>query len=218
MRPFLIGIAGPSCSGKTDFAKALALSLPGAAVIVPLDSYYRRLDHLTYAERCQVNFDHPDALDWPLIVEHVERLARGERIEEPVYLFDQHTRAARAQTILPAPYTLLEGLFTLHSERVRNLLGLKIYISTRDEVCFERRKRRDVEERGRTLESVEWQYNTTVRSMAAEYVLPTRRWADVVVSGEEPIARGLSNVHHYLGTLPGGSSAPQMATDGGNAG
>src|SRR5579883_2554072 len=81
MRPFLIGIAGPSCSGKTDFAKALALSLPGAAVIVPLDSYYRRLDHLTYAERCQVNFDHPDALDWPLIVEHVSGWpgARGSR-------------------------------------------------------------------------------------------------------------------------------------------
>ena len=201
MRPFLIGIAGPSCSGKTEIARALGRTLPAETITVSLDSYYLPLDHLALAERTRANFDHPDSLDWPLIIQHVAQLARGETIEEPVYLFDEYTRAAQSRRVRPARFVIVEGLLALHHEQVRERLTVKLFVSTPDELCFARRKQRDVAERGRTLESVERQYRATVRPMAAEFVLPTRRWADLVVSGEQHLERSLEQVHEHLGSL-----------------
>lgn len=185
MNPLLIGIAGPSCSGKSELARRLAAAL--AAPILALDSYYLPLDHLTWEERARTNFDEPAALDEDLLASHLAALARGETIEKPVYDFARHTRAARSEPVAPAAFLIVEGLFTLHWPAVRSALALSVYVEACDEVCFRRRLDRDVRERGRTPQSVREQYDATVRPMAERYILPQRRHAAIVVSGEQPL-------------------------------
>jgi uridine kinase len=198
MRPFLIGIAGRSGAGKSEIARQLGAWLPGKTEAVSLDSYYWAMDHVPLAERGNVNFDHPDSLDWPLIVEHIEALSRGEMIAEPIYIFATHTRAVEKRPVMPSRYVILEGLFTLHDARVRDRLDAKIYIETPDEVCFERRKVRDIVERGRTAESVEKQYASTVRPMAEQFVSPTSQYADLVLRGDMPLAETIAVVKAFL--------------------
>ena len=156
------------------------------------------MDHLPFEERCRVNFDHPDSLDWNLIRRDVDRLTRGETILEPVYLFDQHTRAKEVRRVEPAEYVLVEGLFTFHDEHVRNLLDARIFVYAPDEVCLERRIARDTVQRGRTRESVLQQYAATVRPMAEQFVLPTRDFADLVVSGLKPLEQSWAAVQQLL--------------------
>jgi uridine kinase len=187
-RPYLIGIAGPSCSGKSSLAKALCLALPEPASILTLDSYYLPLDHLPLNERDRCNFDQPDALEWDLIVAHVRQLARGEVANQPVYLFDQHTRASAVRCIQATPFVILEGLLALYDQRVREELHTRIFVNAPDQLCFERRRRRDVAERGRTPASVWQQYNETVRPMAKQFILPTQAYADVVIDGDQPLS------------------------------
>jgi uridine kinase len=198
MQPVLIGIAGPSGAGKSELANALRRRLPEPVAVVSLDSYYRSLTHMCFEERAQYNFDHPDALEWPLIVEDVRRMARGEAIEEPVYLFERHARAAQTRRVEPAPYVLLEGLFALYHEQVRERLAARIFVEAPDEVCLDRRIARDTVERGRTREGVIQQYQRTVRPMARQYLLPTRQFADLVVSGESPIEHSVEAVCQLL--------------------
>jgi uridine kinase len=196
--PFLIGIAGPSCAGKTEVARALTGALPGRTVLVALDSYYRPLGHLPLEERELRNFDHPDALDWDLIVADVRKLARGEAIDQPVYLFDQHTRATWSMRIDPAEFIIIEGLFTLYDPRVRTELDASFFVNAPDETCFDRRRQRDIHERGRTLDSVCRQYAETVRPMAEQYVIPTREHAEVVLDGCAPLAESVAKVLAHL--------------------
>lgn len=185
MATTIIGIGGPSGSGKSTLAAHLCKALaPARAEIITLDSYYFPLDHLTPAERASRNFDHPDSLDWALIAQHLAALLRGEAIEEPIYRFDLHTRDARTRRVEPAPYVLIEGILALHDASLRALMHRKVYIDTQDPQCLTRRLRRDIAERGRTAESVEAQYEQTVRPMAEQFVWPSRQWADLVVSGE----------------------------------
>lgn len=198
MKPILIGIAGRSGAGKSEIARQLASWLPGNPQVVSLDSYYYAMDNVPLEERGKTNFDHPDALDWPLIVSHVEALARGEAIEEPIYIFATHTRATETKVIRPAKYVILEGLFTLHDERVRQKLGAKIFIETPDGVCYERRKERDVIERGRTVPDIERQYSSTVRPMAEQFVVPTSQHADLVLRGDLPLAETVAIVKAFL--------------------
>ncbi len=198
MKPFLIGIAGRSGAGKSEIARQLAGWLPGNPPVVSLDSYYFAMDHVPLEERGKTNFDHPDSLDWALIEQHVAALARGESIEEPIYIFAAHTRAAETKPIRASRYIILEGLFTLHDERVRRHLGAKIFIETPDGVCYERRKERDVVERGRTVTDIDLQYNSTVRPMAAQYVVPTSQYADLVLRGDVPLAETVSIVKAFL--------------------
>lgn len=195
----LIGIAGPSGSGKTALARKLEAALPGETSIVSLDSYYRELSHLSLDERTHVNFDHPDSLDWPLFLDHLDRIGRGEAIPEPVYRFDQHNRAPDVTWVEPADWVLIEGILVLHREDVRARLELKVYVETPDELCLRRRIDRDTAERGRTTESVHWQYARTVRPMAAEFVWPQRHVADVTVSGQEPFDASVARVLGALG-------------------
>jgi uridine kinase len=197
-KPCVIGIAGPSGAGKSELARLLARELPGGAAQVSLDSYYRPMDHLTLDERAHVNFDHPDSLDWDLIRRDVDRLARGESILEPVYMFDQHTRANEVRRVDPGRFVILEGLFVLYDEQVRSRLSASIFVDARPEVCLERRICRDVVERGRTRESVLEQYARTVAPMAAQYLLPTRRFADLVVSGENPLDESWAAIRPLL--------------------
>ncbi len=190
MNPYLIGIAGPSCSGKTELARKWATALSGAPIL-SLDSYYHALDHLSLEERATCNFDHPDALDWLLIVQHVRELAQAHPVEEPVYLFDKHTRSTQSRRVVPGDFVILEGLFTLHHPEVRNLLKASVFVKTSDEECYRRRLVRDIAERGRTEECVRKQYESTVRPMAEAFVLPTSMHAHITIAGDQPLEDAL---------------------------
>src|SRR5690242_1470601 len=187
MRAHIIGIAGPSSSGKTELSRQLAIRLPGTS-IVSLDSYYRGMEDIPLVERKKVNFDHPDALDWELLHEHLQAIAAGRAFEEPVYSFADYARTAETKRIEPSEFLIVEGLFVMYWPELRGMLDTKVYVQTDPAVCFERRLRRDVAERGRTPESVREQYERTVRPSAEWFVYPTRKHADLVVSGEEPLA------------------------------
>ncbi len=187
MQPYLIGIAGPSGAGKSELARYLSRRLQGRSAELSLDAYYLPMDHLPFEQRVKVNFDHPNALDWDLIRRDVDRLSRGEAILEPVYRFDQHTRAREVRRVDAAEYVIIEGLFALHDAHVRSLLDARIFVDAPEEVCLSRRIARDTVERGRTRESVLQQYAETVRPMGERYVLPTREFADLIVSGETPL-------------------------------
>jgi uridine kinase len=176
----------------------LAGALPGRVEIVSLDSYYHPLDHLTPDERATRNFDHPDSLDWDLLVSDLRALRSGECIDEPVYRFDLHTRAARSRTVCPDRFVIIEGILALHREDVRGMMDLTVFIETADTECYRRRMDRDTSERGRTAESVEQQYTATVRPMAARYVWPTREHALVVVSGQQPVGQAVIEVLRWL--------------------
>ena len=187
-KPYLIGIAGGSCSGKTLLAARLVERLPeNSAVVLTLDSYYRDLSHLEPAERARWNFDLPEALDRDLLVRQLRALAQGETIDRPEYDFTAHTRAQHTVRVEPRDFILVEGLFVLYWEDVRDLMDAKVFIEVADAVCLERRKARDVRERGRTEASVCEQYATTVRPMYERYCAPTAQFADIVLNGEDPI-------------------------------
>jgi uridine kinase len=188
MTPHIIGIAGPSSSGKTELAKHLVLELPGTAV-VSLDSYYRGMEEIPLPERKKVNFDHPDALDWELLHEHLQMMACGHAFREPVYSFAAYARTEATRFIAPSEFMIVEGLFVLYWPELRSMLDTKVYVETDPGVCFQRRLARDVAERGRTPESVREQYEKTVRPSAEWFVYPTQKYADLMVSGEEPFGK-----------------------------
>jgi uridine kinase len=186
MRPYFIGVAGPSCSGKSYLARHLARKLNGA--LFPLDSYYRVLDHLSLEQRAQYNFDAPEALDCGLLLRHARQLHKGESIALPVYDFTSHSRTVDTVALAPRPFVIFEGLFALYWEGLRTLLGTKVFVDLDEERCLERRIERDVRERGRTRESVLQQYRTMVAPMARVYVYPARAHADILVQGDDEIA------------------------------
>ena len=195
-KPYLIGIAGTSGAGKTYLATHLASTLH--ASVLALDRYHRDLSHLPMEQRTGVNFDAPDALDRELLVEQIASLSNGETVGLPVYDFATHTRTSRTEVWRPAEVVIIEGLFTLHWPSLRDLLGTKVFVELSDEVCLTRRQVRDVRERGRTPESVVEQYTTTVAPMALRYVCPTIVYADIVVSGADPIGDSVSRIlEHY---------------------
>jgi uridine kinase len=182
MKPFLIGIAGGTGSGKTTVARRIYQSLHlDSAAFIDYDSYYKELGHLSIEERQRINFDHPDSLDTPLLVEHLERLMAGEAIEKPVYDFTRHTRAPETVPVQPRDVVLVDGILLFADATLREMFDLKIFVDTEADVRFIRRLRRDLEERGRSLESVIEQYLKTVRPMHFEFVEPTKRYADIIL-------------------------------------
>jgi uridine kinase len=201
----IIAIAGPSCAGKTELAKYLSRRL--TAPILPLDAYYRDLAFLPLERRCQFNFDIPESVDHALLLEHVTALAAGRSIKRPVYDFTIHTRAPVAETVKPGRCVIVEGLFALHWDDIRTLAGTKVFVDAPDDVCFARRQVRDVLERGRTAESVLKQYAEIVRPMAELYVRPTRRFADLVVSGEVPLEQSAAAVLDRINSQPSAAGA-----------
>ena len=193
MSAHIIGVAGPSSSGKSELARQLAERLPGTA-IVSLDSYYRGMEEIPLEERKKVNFDHPDSLDWELLHEHLVAIANGRAFDEPVYSFADYARTTETRRIEPTEFLIVEGLFVLYWPELRKMLDTKVYVQTDAAVCFERRLSRDVAERGRTPESVREQYERTVRPSAEWFVYPTEKYADLRVSGEEPFERSTAAV------------------------
>jgi uridine kinase len=181
-RPFVIGIAGGSGSGKTTVARRIYESLHlDAAVFLDQDSYYQDLGHLSLDERRQVNFDHPDSLDNDLLIAHIEALARGEPIEKPTYDFRRHTRMRETVRVEPRAVVMVDGILLFTERRLRVLFDLKIFVDTEGDVRFIRRLRRDIEERGRSMENVIEQYLSTVRPMHFEFVEPSKRYADIIL-------------------------------------
>jgi uridine kinase len=178
----LIGIAGASGSGKTLVAHTLYKQL-GTEKVVNLqeDSYYKDLAHLPFEERVKFNFDHPDAFDHELLRKHISLLLKGKTIEHPVYDFTTHTRKKETRKVGPHEIVILEGILILAIPELRELMDIKIYIDTPADICFIRRLQRDIDERGRSVESVIKQYQETVRPMYMQFVEPSKRYADIII-------------------------------------
>jgi len=195
-KPYLIGVAGPSCAGKTELSRGLAAQLP--AIVLPLDCYYVDLAGHPMEERARFNFDEPEALDHVLFVRHVRALSAGLAIERPVYDFATHTRTSKVELVLPARFIVVEGLFVLYWDEVRPPLRTKVFVDLPDETCLQRRIIRDVNERGRTPASVRRQFAETVQPMAALHVRPTRAFADLVIAGDNPIQQSVDTVIAHI--------------------
>jgi uridine kinase len=209
MQPYLIGIAGPSCSGKSEVSRRLGRILRAPTLV--LDHYYRDLKYIGFEERLKTNFDHPDSLDSEFLRDHVRALKEGRSIEQPTYDFKQHIRAAATETIHSAQFVLVEGLFALHWPEIRDLLDLKIYIEAEHDVCLTRRIFRDVRERGRTEASVREQYESTVREMCNCYVAPTKAYADLTLSGVAPVKQSVYTILIYIAGHLGDPSLSNLA-------
>ncbi len=181
-KPYVIGIAGGTGSGKTTFSRELVASLmTNQIVYISHDSYYRDLSDLPFSERVKVNFDHPDSLETDLLIKHLEALCRGESVDIPVYDFVQHTRKQEVEHIEPKPVILIEGILIFAVKELRDLMDMKIFVDTDADIRFMRRLTRDIQERGRSLESVCNQYINVVRPMHDAFVEPSKLYADIIV-------------------------------------
>ena len=182
MKPLIIGIAGGSGSGKSTVARKVAESLDGAsAAFLDMDAYYRNFAHLPMEERRRVNWDHPDAFDHELLAQQLARLIEGEAIEKPVYDFVTHSRSARTERVEPADVIVIDGILLFVDEQVRNLCDVKVFVDTDADIRLIRRIRRDMNKRGRPLETILEQYLSTVQPMHLQFVEPSKRYADVIV-------------------------------------
>jgi len=183
MKPnILIGIAGGSGSGKTLVAQRIFDELGSdKVIIIQQDSYYKDLSHLSLAERQKQNFDHPNAFDHKLLLAHLKDLLAGKSIDQPVYDFTIHTRRKETTHIGGHVIIVLEGILILHDPELRELMDIKIYVDTDDDIRLIRRIRRDVNERGRSLDSILDQYENSVRPMHLQFIEPTKRYADIIV-------------------------------------
>jgi len=178
----VIGVAGGTASGKTTVVQAI-LDRVGRERIAHIqhDSYYKDLSHLPLEQRRQFNFDHPNALDTELLIQHVRELRQGHSVEVPTYDFASYCRLPHTRTVHPQPVVILDGILILSEAALRELIDIKIYVDTDADLRLIRRMERDVTERGRTVESVIQQYLSTVRPMHLEFVEPSKRYADVII-------------------------------------
>jgi uridine kinase len=182
VKPLLIGIAGGTGSGKSTVARRVAEALHGVSVVsLDMDAYYRSLTHLTLEQRRHVNWDHPDAFDFDLLLAHLESLVARRGIDKPVYDYVSHLRSEHTVHVEPADVVVIDGILLFVDPRVRALCDLKVYVDTDADVRLVRRIRRDMRTRGRPLDEILEQYVTTVRPMHLEFVEPTKQLADVVV-------------------------------------
>lgn len=195
-RPIIIGVTGGSGSGKTSVSRAILNHFPEHSIMMlEHDSYYKDQSHLEFEERLKTNYDHPFAFDTDLLIEHLEVLLNYETIEKPVYDYVHHTRSEETVIQEPRDVIILEGILILEDERLRNMMDIKVYVDTDDDIRIIRRIKRDIEERGRTLDSVIDQYLTVVKPMYHQFIEPTKRYADVVVpeGGKNHVAIDLIN-------------------------
>lgn len=177
-----IGICGGTGSGKTTITNRLTEALSEDSVLLlQQDHYYKDTPHLPLDERAKQNFDHPESVDTQLLISHVRALREGQAIERPVYDFTQHRRVLATVHLEPRPALIVEGILIFENPALRNLCDIKIFVDTEADLRFIRRLRRDIRERGRTVESVIDQYMATVRPMHMEFVEPSKRYADVII-------------------------------------
>ena len=191
MKPVVIGVAGGTGSGKTTVVREIVRRLgPEDVAVVQHDSYYRDRSGISPAERAKVNYDHPDALETSLLVEHLRALREGNAVSVPVYDFSTHTRTAEVVSLTPRKVVIVEGILVLAEPDLRAQMAMRVFVDTDADIRMIRRLRRDIRDRGRTLESVVDQYLETVRPMHLEFVEPSKRHAHVIVpeGGENFVA------------------------------
>ena len=181
MSTILIGIAGGTGSVKTTLTRHLKEHFGQEVTVISHDNYYKRQDGKTYEERAKVNYDHHRAFDTALLIEHLRQLKAGHSIQCPVYSYSDHNRTDRTVEIFPTKVIIVEGILIFQNPTLRDMFDIKIFVETDADVRILRRALRDVEERGRTLQSVVTQYLTTVKPMHEQYVEPSRKYADIVV-------------------------------------
>lgn len=195
-KPIIIGVSGGSGSGKTSVSRAIFNNFPNHSIMMlEHDSYYKDQSHLSFEERLKTNYDHPFAFDTDLLIEHLEKLLNYETIEKPVYDYVAHTRSTETVIQEPKEVIILEGILILEDKRLRDLMDIKIYVDTDDDIRIIRRIKRDMVERGRTLDSIIDQYLSVVKPMYHQFIEPTKRYADVIVpeGGENRVAIDLIN-------------------------
>jgi uridine kinase len=198
VKRYAIAVAGMSGSGKTTLAEAVAHEL--GAALLRTDDYYRPLDHLTYDQRCEINFDHPDSVDGARVARDLRQLLEGQTIEVADYDFTRHTCGDLVRRIEPSEYVVVEGIFALAYEEVVGLCDVRAFVDAEESTCLQRRIARDVTERGRTPGEVISRFEGHVAPMFRRHVLPARSLANVIVSGEENPAAGKAKV---LAAMPG---------------
>ena len=178
----IIGIAGGTGSGKTTVVRKIAQALPPHCVaVVPIDSYYNDTTNMTPEERKAINFDHPDAFDWKLLTEHVKKLKNGEAVEQPTYSYIESNRQKETVHVEPKPVIIIEGIMALHNKKLRDAMDLKIFVDTDNDVRLIRNIRRDVVERGRTVEMVLDRYEKVLKPMHEQFIEPTKKFADLII-------------------------------------
>ena len=194
MAGLVIGIAGGTGSGKTTVARAIRAALPSDRVAsIEFDAYYRDRPDLSDEARAQLNFDHPDALETELLIDHLRALRSGQGVDVPIYDFKTHRRQGLSHRVEPTPVLIVEGILVFVERALRDLLDIKIFVDTDADIRIFRRIRRDMEQRGRTFESIRDQYYRTVRPMHLQFVEPSKRWADLIIpeGGDNRVALDL---------------------------
>lgn len=178
----VVGIAGATGSGKTTVARRLTEALPrGTVALLQHDSYYFDRGDLSYAQRCELNFDHPESLETALMVDHVKQLRAGKAVGVPIYDFTTHRREVAVRRVEPGAVLVVEGILVLADTDLRSMFDIKVFVDTDADIRVFRRIRRDIEQRGRSFDSVRKQYYSTVRPMHLQFVEPSKRWADIIV-------------------------------------
>ena len=183
---FIVGLAGPSGSGKSTVAKRVASRLGGHTL--SMEVYSMEMNHVPFEERARQNYDAPEVIDVELLERDIRKYAAGHAIEAPIYDFAQHMRVSRREHIPAKPLLIVEGILALHFAELRPHFNLSIYLEAPEEVCFHRRKVRDITERQRALEFIRWQYENTVLPAARKYLLPSKRYADLVLNSQPDLA------------------------------
>ncbi|MGO2082523.1 uridine kinase [Vagococcus sp.] len=190
-RPIVIGVTGGSGSGKTSVSRAILRTLPNHSILLfEQDAYYKDQSHLSFEKRLNTNYDHPLAFDTNLLIEHLRQLISYEAIDKPIYDYEAHTRSSAVIHQEPKEVIIVEGILILEDERLRELMDIKVYVDTEDDIRIIRRIKRDMEERGRSLDSVIEQYLGVVKPMHHQFIEPTKKYADVIIpeGGENQVA------------------------------
>lgn len=188
-KPIIIGVTGGSGGGKTSVSRAILSNFPDENIaMIEHDSYYKDQSHLTFEERVKTNYDHPLAFDTDLMIEQLNELIEGRPVDIPVYDYTQHTRSDQTVRMEPQDVIIVEGILVLEDKRLRDLMDIKLFVDTDDDIRIIRRIKRDMEERGRSLDSIIDQYTEVVKPMYHQFIEPTKRYADIV------IPEGVSNV------------------------
>ena len=198
----IIGIAGGTGSGKTTVVKKIAEALPPHyVVVVPLDSYYNDTSHMTEEERRAINFDHPDAFDWKLLIKHVNELRNGRPVEQPTYSYLLCNRLKETVHIEPRPVIIIEGIMTLLNKKLRDMMDLKLFVDTDSDERLIRNIQRDVLERGRTVEMVIDRYLKVLKPMHEQFIEPTKKYADLIIPQGGENHKGINILCKYIESL-----------------